>query len=224
MVSEHPIEGRCGFEIESGGYCERLPDSEDERGYCAVHPPDEEEKKAVLDSMAKSKQGNQNATRHGLYSDRENYVQNFPNADVEFIEQMHQDLCDRFRRIHGREPDMFDREVARNIAIDLEQIPSAYKYVKKQTWVQKEERIEEGTLFSDDVPNILLDDIRQQNESVIKRMKDLGLLNDPETKKASALNGDSLAEAFADEEVSDSDLIDVDFRDLSESEEAEDSE
>jgi len=152
---------------------------------------------------------NQNATKHGLYADRENYYENFPNTDQDFIERMENSLAERYRKINGREPDMFAAQVLRAIAIDLEQLPDAYKYIKKQGLTQQRESIQEGTLLVEDVPNTLLETLRKQNESIIKRMEKLGLLNDPETKKANALgDAENVAELWDDE---DNDVIDVDF-------------
>jgi hypothetical protein len=152
---------------------------------------------------------NQNATKHGLYADRENYYENFPNTDQDFIERMENSLAERYRKINGREPDMFAAQVLRAIAIDLEQLPDAYKYIKKQGLTQQRESIQEGTLLIEDVPNTLLETLRKQNESIIKRMEKLGLLNDPETKKANALgDAENVAELWDDE---DNDVIDVDF-------------
>lgn len=155
---------------------------------------------------------NQNATKHGLYADRENYYENFPNTDKEFIARMETSLAERYEKINGREPDMFARQVLRAIAIDLEQIPNAYKYIKKQGLTQERESIQEGELLVEDVPNTLLESLRKQNESVIKRMEKLGLLNDPETKKANALgDAENVAELWDDGE---NDVIDVDFDEL----------
>ena len=152
---------------------------------------------------------NQNATKHGLYADRENYYENFPNTDQDFIERMENSLAERYRKINGREPDMFAAQVLRAIAIDLEQLPDAYKYIKEQGLTQQRESIQEGTLLVEDVPNTLLETLRKQNESIIKRMEKLGLLNDPETKKANALgDAENVAELWDDE---DNDVIDVDF-------------
>jgi len=210
MPSSEPVDGRCGYDLDTqDGFCENLPNPDSENDLCAAHAEHMPEA-----SKGGAPEGNQRATRHGLYADREKYMQNFEGIDMEFIEAMQNDLAERYERIHGREPDMFSREVLRNIAIDLEQIPAAYRYLKKETWVQREERLEEGTLFVDDVPNILLESVRKQNESVIKRMKDLGMLQDPETKKADALKGKSVGEIWDESGEGEGDIIDLEFADF----------
>ena len=154
--------------------------------------------------------GNQNATKHGLYADRENYYHNFPKTDTDFIDRMEKDLADRYRRINGRDPDMFAKQVLRAIAIDLEQIPNAYRYIKREGITQERENLQEGELFIEEIPNVLLETVRAQNESVINRMKKLGLLNDPQTKTANALQGKSVSDTWD----ADDDVIDADFSEL----------
>lgn len=172
-----------GTSKQSGNPCERvagwgIPD--DESGKCRQHrgtSPD-----------GTSHEKNQNAQSHGLFSKHDGYYHDLDESEQEWVFDFTNTLLDRLRKAHGKEPDMFDKEALKNICIDFHRVAHANGYFREkgQTQTQWQGTMEGRVPLGDDV-NVWASEIRQYNESVYRRMQKHGLLDDPESQKADAL-------------------------------------
>ncbi len=143
-------------------------------------------------------EGNQNAKTHGLFSSHDGYYQDLSDEEQEWVFDFTNDLLDRHRDYHGSEPDMFDKEALKNIAIDFHRVAHANGYFREKGLVETQfQQTDDGPVPVGDKLNEWAKEIRQYNESVYNRMKKHGLLEDPDTKQAQAEM--SLAEALSDE-------------------------
>lgn len=152
-----------------------------EDGKCSFH--------RGTDSDGSSHEDNQNAATHGLFSSHDGYYHDLDDDEQEWVFDFTNDLLDRHRRAHGQDPDMFDKEALKNIAIDFHRVAHANGYFRDKGLVQTNwETTDQG----DKVPrgdeiNVWAKEIRQYNESVYNRMKKHGLLEDPESAKAESM-------------------------------------
>jgi hypothetical protein len=138
-------------------------------------------------SVPKGKNGapahNQNAAKTHTTSDPHHYHENLPPEEQEWIEDTSASILDRIRRIHGREPDFLDRTLARSVAINFHILSKARDYSKDEL-VQV--IVHEGG--SHEEKGALVEEVRRFQNSIIQNLKQLGVLEDPETKKANALD------------------------------------
>jgi hypothetical protein len=147
-------------------------------------------------SDGSSHEKNQNASTHALFSSHDGYYHDLDDVEQEWVFDFTNDLLDRHRRVHDREPDMFDKEALKNIAIDFHRVAHANGYFRDKGLVEtKFVQGEEGPQPAGDKLNEWAKEIRQYNESVYNRMKKHGLLEDPESDKADAMRG--LTDVFA---------------------------
>jgi len=140
-----------------------------------------------------SHEDNQNAQTHALFSSKDGYYQNLPQDEQEWVFDLTHTLLDRVRD-RGDDPDMFDREALKNIAIDLHRISHANSYLSDEGLTQLESFVEDGVQMQREKVNIWAGELRQYNESVYRRMQKHGLLDDPESQKADAQ--ENLAQAW----------------------------
>lgn len=127
-------------------------------------------------------EGNQNAQRHGLFSTCSGYYADLAEQEPDWIDSFTNSLLDRFRRYHDKEPDAFDRESLKHIAIDFHRIARA------NSWYADHGPIHDtGEGEADLKINEWTGEIRRYNESIYDRMQKHGLLDDPESQKAAAV-------------------------------------
>jgi hypothetical protein len=129
-------------------------------GLCILHEDDEEE-----------------LPNYGLFEPNHGYYARQDQADREKLEKIAYDITQRFMRVQGM-IDEVDKEVARQLAVDMHLVRRSSEYVA-QPLLQK-------TSNGDEKINKLIHQHRRLQESVIERMKKLGIMQDPETKKAQA--------------------------------------
>lgn len=91
---------------------------------------------------------------------------------------------DRIRSIKG-DVDYLDRILARRIAVRLHIVCQASDYTGNVVGLTQTVFTEDGT-FDQKTP--LVDEIRQYDKSIVQDLKSLGVLQDPESKKADALD------------------------------------
>lgn len=132
--------------------------------------------------------GNQNAQTHGLFADHDNYFNDLEDDEQAWVFDFTNDLLDRYRRHHGKEPDMFEHESLKNVAIDFHRIANANGWFAEQGLVHHETDMSGGTPTEEVKLNVWSREIRKYNESVYQRMQKHGLLDDPETQKADAID------------------------------------
>lgn len=125
---------------------------------------------------------NQFATKHGLHSDPEKYYENMTDkTEKEEIEETKQSIIRKMER--NNELEVVDRKVAERIATRLHIAEQASDYLQKTGLTQ--------TVFTENgshkKKNPVLSELRQYDASVVDDMRKYGILDDPETKKADAL-------------------------------------
>lgn len=187
MALDEPEEGRCSEEID-GGYCARYPAMDENGEYvddekCSFHSDD-------IDSdgpMAK-------ATKHQLYSWRSNYYYKLDRRDQMWIDLMIESFLDDAP---------FDRdnagkmEILRQVAIDTHKIRTANEYIWDEGLAQMKEVFdsEEGTTKEIEQENILNLPVDRLQRQCVKRLKELGCLDDPDSTLAE--NTRTLAEVLS---------------------------
>lgn len=126
---------------------------------------------------------NQNNATHHMNVDPSKYAENLDPAEEQWIERTSAELMDRIRAIHGREPDFLDRILGRMVVIELHIFFKASDYSKDelvQVIIRDGEAHEET--------GALVEEVRRFSNSIFKNLKNLGVLEDPDSKKADALD------------------------------------
>jgi len=121
-------------------------------------------------------EGNGNAEKHSLYSDRDKLYQRLEDHEQQLVVQISQDLLDK---VEG-EVGAYEREAIRNIAVD------AVKRRRANEHIMTEDIVRDGSENSDRVNQAYSRLVRDTT----KELEKLGLLKDgPEMKKAEAQQG-----------------------------------
>lgn len=139
---------------------------------------------------------NDNAVRHELFSDRDAYYQRLDEDRKAWVYDLTHAILDRVRSTRG-EVDLVDRELAKNVAIDLDKAATANEYISRQGLLQDiVVNGDDGPVVLEDAEeHTLLRELRLHNESIIKRLQRLGVLEDPLSQSADATR--SLAELLS---------------------------
>lgn len=127
---------------------------------------------------------NQNAQKHALTADPHHYHESLPQEQKEFVMDAAATIEDRIRRNKGN-ADYLDRILARRIAIRLHIVARASDYTGNVVGLTQTIFTEDGT-FDQKTP--LVDEIRQYDNSIMQDLQKLGVLDDPESAKADALD------------------------------------
>jgi uncharacterized protein YjcR len=147
-------------------------------------------------------EGNQNATKHGLYALPEHLKAHFTETQEDRYTAYFEALCTRYSRIHGQDPDEFAKDRLSRVAIECvkERIADDYLAEKaKDGNVLVEDEVigydeESGKPQTVTQSNKLLKELTALKRETRLTLKDMGLLRDPETQKAE--NVGSLAEVI----------------------------
>lgn len=154
--------------------------------YCRNH-------KGVSDD-GESHTNNGNAAKHNLTSDPLKYKERQPQTEEDWIRSVRESILDRMRH-NGLEPDFLDQVLAERVASQLHIAIHATDYVDDEGLVQTV-FVEDGG-YEKDIPNGLVKELRQYDDSIFKNLKKLGVLNDPDSQKADAQK--NLQELWADD-------------------------
>lgn len=184
-MSDKPIKGRCNHEKDDGTYCEKYPlkddDGEPVNGKCYIHQPKEENEFAPN-------------FKHGMHTDRSKYYRNVSGSEQAWIDQTLSELYEEA----PFDPDnsLAKKEILRTVVIDMHKVRRANSYIDSEGMVEHKvvARDNEGEPIWDTVENTLNVATDRLERSIIKRLKDLGMLDDPESQKADNIK--SLAEVF----------------------------
>ena len=163
---------------------------------------------------------NQNAAKHQITADPHHYTENLSPEREQAIQQDTDVILDRIRKNHGREPDALDVKLARRVAIKLDMVAKASKYVEDVSGLVQVITREGG---SHEEKAALLEEIRRFDNAIIGNLKDLGVLEDPKSKEVNEMgewrkfleggDGDGMDAA----ETEDEDVIDVDSTEVTDS-------
>lgn len=123
---------------------------------------------------------NQNATKHGLDADPHHYYQSLSSEEQQFIEDLSTTIEDRVRENTGR-VDYTDRILSRQVAIRL------HISTKASNYVENESGLDQAVRGRREVAP-LLKEVRKYDDSIFKSLKELGVLDDPESAKAESVD------------------------------------
>lgn len=131
-------------------------------------------------------ENNGNAEKHALSADPKKYHERQSDEDQAWIFELSETILDRIRRVRG-DIDPLDRVLARRIAIKLHIAAKASEYVD-ETGIVQEVFVEDGG-YTKEIPNGIVQELRQYDREILNELKKLGLVDDPESSKAEAAEG-----------------------------------
>lgn len=126
---------------------------------------------------------NQNAQKHALSADPYHYHQSLDEEGKEFVRDVSATIEDRIRARSG-DVDYMDRVLSRRVAIKLHIVSKASSYVENVSGLVQTISTEHSSY---EEKAALLSEIRQYDKSIMQDLQKLGVLNDPESQKADAL-------------------------------------
>lgn len=222
MVSEEKTEGRCNAMAgeDNWGYCESYPTKDDDgeiiNGRCRMHggTPDSGAPKGNQNGLGNSgggaPKGNTNATSHGLLTSVNTFYSNVMSDEL-------RDLCDKiydyytelYNRKRGHAPGIGVESRLFEIATNHIKVIYADNWAndrpkdvesgnpvvdKNETYKSAGENFVKDTEYQATVVTKMQQQLRREDRAWLK---DYGLLDDPETKKAASTQ--SLAEILSGE-------------------------
>lgn len=129
-------------------------------------------------------EGNNNAETHALNADPYNYYESLDTEQREFIQKFAVSVENRIRENTGK-VDSLDEKLAKRIAIELHIVSKATDYVMNVSGLTQTTG-DGDTSFERKAA--LLGEIRKRDRAIVEMLRDLGVLNDPESKKAESLD------------------------------------
>lgn len=189
MPDKEPVEDHCGAKIRESN----TPDEwSQDRGYCAnkagFRTDHVGDGRCYLHGGMTDNEGNNHAQKHGLYADRQNYYQNASQKEKKWIDSVVESLLDDAP--FG--PDNFAKvQMVRNIAIDMHKLQRANDYIDEVGVVHKDKTVgytDDGKPMKQDEENVLNIAYDRLNRTMTRQIKELGILEDPESQKADAQN------------------------------------
>lgn len=130
--------------------------------------------------------GNNHAETHGLYADRQNYYSNRSTEEQQWIDGVVESLLDD---APFDADNMAKLQMVRNIAIDMHKQQRANDYIDEVGVVNKDKTTgytEDGRPIKEDVENVLNVAYDRLNRTMTRQMKELGILDDPDSQQAEA--------------------------------------
>ena len=168
MTSETPTEGRCNAQTRDGQYCESYPVTGSDR--CRMHGGSD---------GAGPPEANQNARTHGLHADPANVLDDLAERDAGGYEW----VMSKYDSYLDAAP--FEDGTAK--ADQLKQVAVQEYIIWKATGFQLKggviRRTDNGGDVVESPVNLPLD---RMQRTVTRRLKELGILDDPETEQAAA--------------------------------------
>lgn len=158
------------------GYCQNYSGSgtDDDSGRCRFH--------GGATENAGAPAHNQNNAKTQMTADPHHYHESLPQVEQDWIDDTTTAILERVRRIHGRDPDFLDRTLARSIAINFHILSKARDYSKDEL-IQV--IVHDGGDHEE--KGALVEEVRRFQNSIIQNLKQLGVLEDPESQKADAM-------------------------------------
>jgi hypothetical protein len=143
---------------------------------------------------------NVNAAKHNLYTERSNYYENLAAVEQAWIDELVRSMlndapfgADNFQKF----------QMLREIAIDMHKKRQANDYTAEEGLIQEnivrddegDPVMRDGDLVTEDEENPINIAYDRLDRTMTRKMKELGLLDDPESQKAES--GQSIAEQLA---------------------------
>lgn len=133
-------------------------------------------------------EGNNYAEKHGLYADRQNYYSNRSSNEQEWIDAVVESLLDDA----PFSPENFAKmQMLRNIAIDMHKMQDANTFIDQAGLVQENQTVsysQDGKPIKEDRENPINVTYDRLNRTLTRQLKELGLLDDPDSQQADASN------------------------------------
>lgn len=194
MSNDEPVDGMCNAQTRDGGYCALVAGYKTDHvgeGRCTFHGGD-----------AGAPKGNVNAQTHGIHTQRSNYYNNLPAEEKAWVNELVSSMMDDapFTK------DNFQKfQMVREIAIDMHKKRHANDYIAEEGIIQENcVRDETGKPVTDRDGNLVTETDENPvnvaydrlDRTMTRKMKELGLLDDPESQQAEA--SQSIAEQLAE--------------------------
>jgi len=143
---------------------------------------------------------NVNAAKHNLYTERSNYYENLGEIEKAWVDELVRSMlndapfnADNFQKF----------QMLREIAIDMHKKRGANDYTAEEGLIQEnivrddegDPVMRDGELVTEDEENPINVAYDRLDRTMTRKMKELGLLDDPESQKAQS--GESIAEQLA---------------------------
>ena len=189
MVSDTPTDGRCNADVD-GGYCEGW---QMDNGRCYSHGGRNDDDGRDPGGAPKA---NQNAKRHGLHSTPQYLQRHLDEHHEDTYIALFESLCTRYERVHAQGPDYAAKKRLQRVCIEIVKEDLADEWLAQEADESGNLLMEHRTVVDDDsgevlkeydVPNSVLEPLAQLKRETRMTLKDMGLLIDPETKKADAM-------------------------------------
>lgn len=186
MTSDEPHPDRCGAECRDGGYCENYPIQGASR--CRMHG-------GVVGDGAGAPEGNTNAVSHGAYAEPNRFYQELLDDRLrQLVDDIQADYLETYEAQHGEPPLGLEGELFRisvshvkdivleNWAVDRpEDLDPGNPLVAAETHYS-----ESGQEYHRYKETVVLQAQKRLSSDRRQWLKDLGLLEDPESQRASA--------------------------------------
>jgi hypothetical protein len=130
--------------------------------------------------------GNNHRETHGLYSKRQNYYNNRSSEEQAWIDAVIESMLDD---ASFSADNMAKLQMVRNIAIDMHKQERANDYIDEVGVVHKDKTVgysDGGRPIKEDQENPLNIAYDRLTRTMTRQMKELGLLNDPDSQQADA--------------------------------------
>lgn len=137
-------------------------------------------------------ENNANAQTHSLHTSAETFFANAEQHHLDTYYAVHEALCSRFERAHGRTPMYHDKKELAQVALSMAKLDMADEYAaenaddpEKPLTEQQKQMGESGPWYKEVVSKIetLKTDIRRENRLLLK---DKGIYASPEAQSAQA--------------------------------------
>lgn len=186
MVSREPKDDKCGARVKN------IPEDwdDDAVGYCE-HPAgfrcdDPDANRCYLHGGATPSvnENNTHAEKHGIHTERQRYYEKRPGDQQLWIDAVVESILDD---IPENEPSFYKVQMARNIAIDMHKLRNANEYIDEKGVVHRDKTVgytDDGKPIKQDEENTINIAYDRLNRTLTKQLKQLGTLDDPESKKA----------------------------------------
>jgi len=137
-------------------------------------------------------EGNQTARTHGLNATPEYLVEHLTESQEDDLVATFEGLVTRYERVHGHEADYAAKKRLRRISIEILKQDLADEWLAEQSeesghLLMEQRETDGGETYA--VPNAVLEPLTALKRETRLTLKDMGLLDDPDTQQANALEG-----------------------------------
>lgn len=188
MPNKSKVEGKCNARVRN------IPEDWDvDEAYCAntegFRCDDPDAKRCYLHGGASvsTNKGSANAETHGLYTQRQTYYENRSEGEKAWIDAVVESLLDDAP--FGENPPFAKLQMVRNIAIDMHKLQRANDYIDEKGLVDRDKTVgytDDGKPIKVDEENVLNVSYDRLNRTMTRQLKELGILDDPDSQQAEA--------------------------------------